>query len=165
MGNFFSNPQIACTQLLDTIQMKWQSIALLSWYVLAIGLVVWGVVALAMQDPAATSPAAVGWIMPLLTTITHVGILVGSMVLVPTFVPYPVEPRVAFVSSDAVVGILLGLAIGGLAANSFVLLMIVNGLLVVPFGLMCYKYVQIIADVQTGTRDAVTGDDSLDYEE
>lgn len=162
MGSVFSSPRAACAQCLDRVGTARQSVGLLAWYVLAVAFSVWGIIALASQDPDATAPAALGWIFPLLTTLAHLGVLVTSLAMIPGFVPYPVEPRVAYVVADITVGVMLGLTFGGLASNGAVLLMIVNGLLLLPYGLACYKYYRIIADVQTGARDAVTGDSSYD---
>ena len=77
--------------------------------------------------------------------------------VVPGFVPYPVWPRTLFAFNDTLIAILMGLSVGGLAANSLVLLMITNGILVLPYLLCCYKYFLLASEIRSGKRDGQTG--------
>lgn len=156
MGGFLRSDQ-GYGPLFDPSRLQGQSAWLLVWYIVSIGLVIWAIAALAMQNPDAISPAAIGWLMPLLTSLVHISVLIVSYSVIPGFVPYPVGPRALFASLDMLTGVLLGLTIGGLAANSLALLMISNGLLVLPYALACYKYYSIVSEIRVGKRSETTG--------
>ena len=156
MGGVLGNTQ-AYGPLFDLSRLTGQSMALLLWYLTAIALVIWAIGALAAQDPHAITPTAPGWFMPLFTSFVHLAVLIVSYSLIPGFIPYPVAPRALFAFFDVFTGVMLGLSIGGLAANSLALLMITNGMLVLAYAASCYKYYSIVAQIRAGKRNEVTG--------
>ena len=145
------------SKLLDPGRVSGQSAALLVWYLISIGFVIWAIAALAGQNVDAATPAAVGWFMPAFTSIVHLAILILSLTFIEDFALYPVEPRALFASFDALTCMLLGLTFGGLLANSLVLLILTNGLLTIPFAGVAFKYYSIVADIDSGARDENTG--------
>ncbi len=141
----------------DVSTLLGQSVALLVWYLCSIGFAFWAIAALSTQDPNAITPTAVGWLLPLFTGLVHLALLVTSYALIPGFVPYPIRPRSLFAFFDMLTGVMLGLSIGGIAANSLALLMVTNGLLVLTYLLACYKYWTIVREIRVGRRSPTTG--------
>lgn len=157
MGRPFQSSERGYGELFDVRKLVGQSAAFFLWYLIAIGFSIWGIAALASQDPDAVSPAAAGWLMPMLTAIVHLAALHLSYNVVPGFVPYPVWPETLFALFDTLVAMFLGLAWGGLAANSLVLLMITNAFLLLPYMLCCYKYFVLVSEIRSGQRSDRTG--------
>tara|TARA_B100001115_G_scaffold52368_1_gene38851 strand:+ start:198 stop:686 length:489 start_codon:yes stop_codon:yes gene_type:complete len=158
MGRSFRSNARDYRELFNLGKLVGQSAALFLWYLIAIGLSIWGIVALASQDPDAMSPAAAGWLVPMLTAIVHLAVLhVGYNVVGPSFVAYPVWPETLFALFDTLVAMFLGLAWGGLAANSLVLLMITNAFLLLPYMLCCYKYFVLVSEIRSEKRSEKTG--------
>lgn len=145
------------SRLLNPRRVAGQSSLLMLWYMLSIGLLIWGIAAVAGQDVDATTPAALGWFMPAFTGIVHITIFLLSLTFLEDFAVYPVDPRVLYGFFDVMIYMLVGLAFGGLAANSLVLLILTNGLLIIPFAGVAYKYFSIVADIYSGTRGENTG--------
>ena len=145
------------TKVLDPRGLSGQLVLLLLWYLLSIGFSIWAISALANQNVDATTPAPLGWFFPMFTTIVHLLILILSLTFIEDYVLYPVKPRALYASFDAMIGTFLGLSFGGLVANSLVLLIMTNGLLVIPFAGVAYKYYSIVADIDSGVRDRNTG--------
>ena len=141
----------------DITTLTGQSVYLFTWYLISIGLSMWGVAALAMQDVEAITPAAVGWLMPLLTALVHLSLLGFGYFLVDGYVLYPVWPMQLFAAVDGLIALMFVLSIVGLAINSLALLMVVNGLLVPSYMLACFKYYVIVTDVRSGRRNSRTG--------
>ena len=134
-----------------------QSVYLFAWYVISIAFSMWAIGALATQNVDAITPTAVGWFMPIFTSLVHLSLLAFGYFLVEGYVMYPVWPKQLFAVSDGLVGLMFVLSIVGLAVNSLALLMVVNAFLVVSYLLNCYKYFEIVSEIQTGVRSARTG--------
>lgn len=143
--------------VLDPRGLSGQLVLFMLWYLLSIGFSIWAISALASQNVDASTPAPLGWFFPAFTSIVHISILILFLVFVEDYVLFPVKPRALYASFDAIICMSVGLSFGGLVANSLVLLIMTNGLLIVAFAGVAYKYYSIVAGIASGVRSGNTG--------
>ncbi len=158
MGSALSGVRESVTRCINTVSLAWVNTAIATLYALFAILCLVAVILLIAND-LEQWPSTFAFVMVLLTSLGHFGLVIGSFVLVEDYKHYSVEPVSAFVITDGLQGMMLGVGAGSYLVDSTAKapMYVAATLLTLAHAAMFYKVLTILRGVSNGTRDKLTG--------